>query len=386
MPVRSLGIACHPETCIVEYMMVRQLCLLLGLASCIPVWAAQVANLEVVCLSPMMAPATVNMMGLIYELQLSTGPANQAANGELMLAGSESPTTHMSAFRLLSPDGWSDLYGFFYLNMPPYKDINTNGIHDFFDIDLPVEGGSSTGFYIDDYVGEEGTLSATWTRSASTNVGLCQLHMQSTNLDVTFNHVFSLPAYRGMLTYTPASNTVQGTIALRRMDQTNETLNGSIALKKQGINDLLLQAGVWTNQVGQPFTYLDSAPGETVGRNNLNYVSYLDVMDGHFPTSYEDYTVWLLHILDTNDIDQNGIPDLSDSVTAQALSIAISRWESKVQLTISGAVGRMYRIEQTGILPASRWSTIATFTLTNNPQGVTLDMPTSNAWWRVASP
>ncbi len=360
-------------------------CLLLGLASCLPVWAAQVANLEVVCLAPMVAPATVNMMGLIYELQLTTGPANQPANGELMLAGADSPTTHMSAFRLLTPDASFELSGFLYLDMPPYKDLNTNGIHDFFDVDLPVEGGSSSGLFIDNYAGEEGTINAIWTRAASANTGLCQMHIKTSYLDATFSHIFTLPIYRGSLTYSPASNMVHGTIVLRSMDQTNETLNGSLVLQKQGVNDLLLQAGVWTNQAGQVFTYLDSAPGESLGRNHLNYVSYLDVIDGNARTSYEDYTVWLLHITDTNDIDQNGIPDLSD-VLSQQPSITISRLDGKIRLTILGAMGRIHRIEQTGRLPSTQWSTISSFTLTNNPYWVDVDMPTSNVWWRIASP
>ena len=172
---------------------------------------------------------------------------------------------------------------------------------------------------------DDGTVMATWSRAAGSKTGACRVVLRSTTLGqvADFTNAFELLEYTGPLTYTPGSNKVSGAVQFTQTQSSSSTLTGPIQLTRSPtnrLNELQFASGRWTNAVGRTLSYL-SGVLQRVSMSSSNYFGSLAFLDGDLATADEDYFDWILSIRDTNDVNGNGIPDLSDDPSGGAVPV-----------------------------------------------------------------
>lgn len=310
-------------------------------------------------------------------------------NGELMPYGQE-----WASYFFLYYGGYGTIPGTIYVNLPAPVDANNDGFDDFFEVSQGVSTKSTSGSESTSI--SSGSITATWSRSAGSPNGTCQLHfVDDTYGDLgIYNCPFALLEYTGPLTYTPGSNTVSATVALTRTGNPANTLAGPIIFDKSSTDPsdtLTNRAGVWTNAAMQQFAfYNDLILRDPTERTNYFTYYYFEFADGDPSTAASDYIYWVLSIDDTNDVDTDGIPDFSDnpSVVAppHASHLALVLGATNLVLTISGDINHTNQIQQNTSLGSTNWQTTQSFLLTNASQSVSLPLPTNGPrYWRVVA-
>jgi len=315
-------------------------------------------------------------------LDLSTIPGTP--NGEL--ASSSSVYSHESGF-VLDFSG-IPITGTIYLDLPPFADANGNGFDDSFEVSQAA-GGTSQGQYTTAIGG--GTVTANWSRGAGSQAGTCVLRLvDSTYGDLGFyRHTFEVLEYTGTLTYAPGSNAVSGSL---NVTNAAGQVQGPVNFAKSAGNPhnlLTLQNAFLTNAPQQVLTLYMNTSFYRDLTLITNYYGGVEFKDGDLSTAAEDYYSWELSIDDLNDTDQDGIPDFSDepaAVLARRPLLALARGITNVVLTISGSVGHLHDIQSVTDANATNWQTVASVTLTNDPQGVSLTLPASTrGFWRAVA-
>ena len=301
------------------------------------------------------------------------------ADGEIAPAAQPATHSHYAFLVLVDPSTVASTT-FARLDLPS-GDVNGNGTQDFFEANVPVTT-ATTGYY--ENIWGNGQLTLEWTRSAGSIVGSCVLTMIDPILGRLgpYNHSFELAAFSGELTYTPGSNYVTGNIQLQKTGQPAEVLAGPISLIKvdtNRFNQLSLVSGTWTNQAIQ-FSF----NGGELARDPANPSVYRGLLQN--PTG--SYRSWTLAILDSNDADGNGIPDLSDDLITvsppRRPALALALTGGQLSLRISGDLNRTHLVQEAVAPDATNWTTVHSLTLTNDPHVVTLPLPAqSPAFWRV---
>lgn len=327
-------------------------------------------------LSLRFSPASCKVFGVTYTLALSS-TAYDPTNGELVFAPDE--YTHATYLRLEYEVFPEPMFMPCWLDIPPYRDVNLNGLHDFFEVSRAVSSTKTSGVYEDPLWGT-GAISATWSRVAGNNQGTCKLELP--DLGLTFNHQFELIQYQGTLTYTYAGANLTGQMELSQTLNPANTLAGSAALTRVDADTLELAPGTWTNGSGLTLDYQALEP---LGRYRSYYTAFFFFTDGDPDTGEEDFTDWFLMVTDTKDSDSDGIPDFSDPVTqAKPPKLSIQLSGSAVLVTIAGETGRLYDLQAIGAVAETNWTTQVSVRLTNATQAVSLPLPaTRTSFWRA---
>jgi hypothetical protein len=366
------------KTTILSYLTLTGLCLLSN-----RLLADQTAQARLYCVSLQFQQARDSTTEYVLDLStLSVGD-----NGELAPYDS---TRHYSYLDLYD-DWWGDYYpsGWMYLAIPNTGDANGNGFSDFFESSQPVSGASSSGTYTFPQI-SSGTLQATWNRAAGSSFGNCVLKFKPAGYTwLTFSFTFQLLEYQGPLAYTPGSNTVSATVNLTQTDNSASQLLGPLSFVKQTpnqFNSLTLQPGCWTNASSQSLTFTNFLFQRDTQRLT-NYYGYV-IFDDYDPgTADADFQTWMLSIDDTNDVNQNHIPDFSDnppSPLPRRPSLSLALGSSNLRLSISGDVGHSHVVQEATTPNPTNWLTVTSVTLTASPQVVTLPLVSAKAkFWRV---
>lgn len=307
-------------------------------------------------------------------------------NGEL--APWYASHTHRSDFSL-------DFSGFpitgtLFLNLPDFQDANGNGFDDSYEVSQAISG-TSAGQYTTAV--SSGTVTANWSRPAGSSAGTCVLRLvDSTYGDLgNFRHTFEVLEYTGVLSYTPGSNTVSGRLDLTQTGIPANTLQGPVAFTKSTtdrFNELTLESAFLTNATPQTLDLYEPTQFYRDLSLRTNYYGAVEFNDGDPSTSEEDYYSWELSIDDLNDSDHDGIPDFSDDPSAVVLprrpQLSLLPGTTNLLLTVSGDVGRLHQIQETTNAAAPTWQTVLSVTLTNDPQVVSLPLPSSGTmFWRA---
>ena len=342
--------------------------------------SAEQARVRVYCLSLQFGTGTGGQAGL-DDLNLTT--LSFGLNGELApLFGAY---THWSWFELFSFLYDDVLPGTLNLNTPAFSDLNNDGFDDFFDVSQGVAATSSGIWAFDG--GAVMTLTANWNRGAGSPAGTCTLNLNGYG---TFVHGFTLWEYTGPFSYTPGATVVTGAVDLVQSGNPFSTLQGPLGFMKVAtnrFNQLTLQPGVWTNAYLQTYAfhnYIDYLLRDQSRRTN--YYGYLDMDDGEPNSAESDYASWYLSIDDVNDLDQDTIPDFSDDPASapRRPTLALKRGATDLQLTIAGDVGHTHQVQEVDSLSNTNWQTVLSVPLTNDPQTVSLPLPSSAPkFWRV---
>ncbi len=301
-------------------------------------------------------------------------------NGELGPRSFSETNTLSGFYRLLTPAETHKRIDDAILALPPFRDVNGNGIPDFYESSLPVESFTTSGVF-EDPRQNKGGISLTWSRPANSPTGACDIQFISSATLSIFSLPFTLLEYSGSLDYTNRNGTVTGTVDLR---SGTRRLRGPVSFQALDADHLQGDVGAWA---------IDSRemPWTSEGlfqRFGANYVANITFPDGEPDTALADYRIWMLLITDSNDTDGNGIPNLTGALKAVAprLSIQLSGGSS-LFLSVQGTLNRLHEIQSSDQPGQPAWRTIQSFVLTNNPQVVALPFPTpAQGFFRVRVP
>ncbi len=355
-----------------------------------PTHATQTAKARLHCWSLRVGSASAwGSFGYLWDVNLTT--INLGFNGELTLNPFDPNYTHFSYV------DWYDVYydellqGDLDLDVPDAGDANGNGFPDFFEVSQEVSYLPSQGFlrFYNSVYAE--TVQATWYRAAGSASGTCSLSIPDP-FDpfayIFFTHTFQLIEYNGLLTYTPGVSTVSSTLSVTN-DAVGDTLLGPLVFEKSATNsanELTLLTADLTNAF---FQVLDLYTDTTFARESsypTNYFGSVELLDGDPSTVEDDYYSWQLSIDDLNDSNGNGIPDFSDTPGVAPPSepeLTLARGDGNLLLNVSGDVGVLHLIEQSSAPSGATWTTATLVTLTNDPQTLTLPVPTNTTFWRA---
>jgi hypothetical protein len=323
-----------------------------------------------------------------YYLNLTS--LSGSLNGELAPDFFASGYTHSTYLSLVDELLGSTLSGKMALDVPSGGDANGDGFPDFFQVSQGITNLASSGVYFDLQIYGNGTVTALWNRAAGSNYGTCVLTMQLMPFQpVRFSHPFELLEYRGPLSYTTTTTNVNGRLNLGQTGNAAASLNEPIQFVKSPtnrFNELTLQPGIWTNESQQAMSYVEhiltrDPPWPT------NYYGYLEFTDTATSGAFYPYGLWMLSIDDTNDANHNGIPDFSDDPSPalpRAPELELAQTTTNLLLTLHGDVGHLLEIQKLSDLSSTGWQTAASLTITNDPQQVSIPLPTeSTTFWRA---
>jgi hypothetical protein len=347
--------------------------------------AAETANATLFCWS-MQFQRGIDPNGN-YFLNLTS--LSGSLNGELAVDFFASPYTH-SAYLSMEDELFGEtLGGQLVLDIPAFQDVNKDSFNDFFQVSQGVTNRTSAGDCNLDIYGHS-SVAATWNRDAGSSSGGCTLRLTLMGQPVTFSHSFQILEYRGPLTYVPGATNVTGALSLVQTDNPGATMSGDVAFEKSAtdpFNALTLQAGTWTNESQQATSFVTEAFARDP-KWPTNYYGNIEMTDPSNPTGFYPYGLWMLSIDDLNDSNHNSIPDFSDSPGSKpaprAPQAELSLVGTNLVLNLHGDVGYLHEIQTLSDLATTNWQTALSITLTNDPQAVSLPLPTNGlSFWRV---
>jgi hypothetical protein len=331
-------------------------------------------------------------LGFLWDVNVTT--ISQSYNGEVTLNPFTPSYTHFTYV-----DWYDALYeellqGELDLDVPDAGDANGNGFPDFFEISQQVNSLPAQGFLrFYGFVYEE-PVQAFWYRAAGSSSGTCSLYITdpfNPFSTILFNHSFQLIEYNGVLTYVPGAGTVSSALSVTN-NAISDTLLGPLLFQKSAINpanDLALESADLTNAFFQTLGLYSATDFTRESTHPTNYFGPVEFLDGDLNTSEADYYSWQLSIDDLNDSNVNGIPDFSDtpgSPPANEPDLTLTRGSGNLLLTVSGEVGVLHHIERASAPSGAPWTIATSVTLTNDPQVITLPLPTSTTFWRARVP
>ena len=342
--------------------------------------AAQTAAARMYCLSVRFNEAHAGGPNAIYSLDL-TG-INNSLNGELYPVFGQA-RSHFSSLVLTDEIFEDEIFGSVFLDVPG-SDSDGDGFPDFFNTAQAFSGTSSGSYNFPGFA--SGNVTANWSRGVNENVGTCQLNFQNFG---SFSHIFNVLEYRGTLAYTPGTNVVAANLDLELTGVPDSDLQGPIAFTKSPTNShnqLDFGAGILTNAIPETYSFLDG----TLSRDATwptNYFSFFEFDDWLLSTGEADYYLWVISIDDLNDADSDDVPDFSDDpqvVSSRRPLLSLNHGSGNLSLTISGNVGQICEIQEASTIDAASWPPILSVTLTNDPQIVSLPLPSAGTrFWRV---
>jgi hypothetical protein len=341
---------------------------------------------------------TANAVLSCYSLQFQSGDEpngnyfldltslSGTANGELALDFLASGYTHSAYLSLVDEVFGETLSGQLVLDVPPQGDANKDGFSDFFQVNQGVTNLISSGAYNLEIYGR-GSVTAVWNRPAGSNYGTCSLSIKLMQ-PVTFNHTFQLLEYSGPFVYAPSSTNISGVLNLAQAGHPSARLEGPVQFVRSTIerfNQLSLMAGVCTNESQQALNYISQSYFRDPAWPT-NYYGYLEFIAPDNPSAFFPYGVWLLSIDDPNDMNHNGIPDLSDDpiLRPRAPRLELARDRTNLVLTVHGDVGSVNEIQSVSDLKSTNWQTQLSVTITNDPESV--ELPSyigATTFWKV---
>ncbi len=199
-------------------------------------------------------------------------------------------------YYLLS-DQYIDDYGAVHLDLGNI-DNDGNGVDDICEKSKSFNGVISGEWFSFD--GTSGNISGAMVKNAGLQSGSYNLTLYDTWVgDLTFSSDFYAGVVSGMIAYSVSDRSM--TIDyITSFDYTSES------------NTLLQTTYEIVDQDHVRVNAVDFFPTTVFQRNGNTYAAEVMLPDGEEFTSWPDYQKWSLRIIDNNDADEDGIPDLSD--------------------------------------------------------------------------
>jgi hypothetical protein len=342
------------------------------------------AEINLSCLDLRFEPAGSGGFGLETSLILGTGEGN----GEVFFAPNE--FTHMSAFLFRMPG--ATMNGIIEFDVPPFEDENENGFADFFETSMPVFSTVTQGRYETSDGFDSGIVRATWRRSEEERFGTCELVLTSDTFGQlpAFQHTFELLEYQGALTYTPQAPSFTAQIDAARIGLPEHTLNGPMQIQitgETGPGELSFHSGTWSGPNQTLFKFEAGLLDRDAPQSSV-YMAFVVFEDGEPETTLPDFQQWVLRIIDENDGNENGIPDLSDPPETNSEPplpplLSLGRHESGFLLHLTGSAGTTYVIESASVISHAQWSALTEITLDQTVATLEIDAAAKIQFFRA---
>ncbi|MCL5096066.1 MAG: hypothetical protein M1608_00730 [Candidatus Omnitrophica bacterium] len=220
--------------------------------------------------------------------------------------------------------------------------------------------------YARDNDGQNVSFSGTITRNAGSVTGT--VVVGGDGILPLMQTQYHLVGGEGALTYQPQSPDASFVINMRTIGGWSDQLAGSASLDKTSANEATM-----ANMHGDALTFVGNV---VMKRNGNTYSSRGRVSDGYDATSWPDYQDCYVEIIDPNDSNGNGIPDLTDVVWTTPPCLAPQREDGKLKLKLIGGVGQPCTIQRP--VDCREWQDWTNMTLLNT--NVTLVDPEASQY------
>lgn len=304
---------------------------------------------------------------------------------------------YTSTVRLRSLESNLEWVGVIEADIPKAGDLNLNFSTDFLEVDQAVS--AKTQGSVDFGMGS-GPVVAEWARKAGSAQGTVTFRMPSPfeeGSELVFVHPFEVLHYRGVLAYTPAgvgSARVDASVQLKRLGADGQW-TGPMPLLIRDPRTLERVKTHWLDAGQVDYEVLGSREVEGVElfldriANRPWYAGSLFLLDGLPSTPFQDeFDAWDVFVVDPNDINANGVPDLSDLQKSEPKppTVSLSGLPQALRLTVTGESGRTVRVEWSPTLVPSAWTLVRSVTLSNLPEVVPVDAVGGAGFYRVTTP
>jgi hypothetical protein len=213
-------------------------------------------------------------------------------------------------------------YGFANFTLPA-GDSDGNSILDIFQFEKAATVSYSGVIHPDSPAGANQTTSGTLSKQANQGTIQNSFTSRDTSGNIqAYSATILLSYFRGTGAY---SRTTQG------QNQLDLTLTGGTGSSDATYNASTSFTVISSDQITIPAFTARRSDGFalnvfalTLTRKANKYIGQFEVSDGNLATTWRDYTKWVLELVDGNDADANGIPDLSDTLPNIPPLVAIS--------------------------------------------------------------
>lgn len=319
-----------------------------------------------VVVTPGMAPDPLT--DLEWTLSLSSPGDDNVINHEMMLSMSD--YSHEGYFILEDFFGGGFILPFV-VDIPPYQDANNNGIEDFFDVSMSVDGIITEGLHGTEDGGAD--FNVTWYRAAGEMIGGAYIDMPY--FELTFEHSFQLMQFDGKFSFDRTGNNLQGTLSVTNVLNPDDYITGPLTVQVVNNDTLNPAATAWTSSLGGPWTIDDNFYDD---RYATNFVSFWLLQDGFVLTAEPDYVDWMM-VINSQDSNGNGVMDLVEGggTTGERPTLGIAKTQAGYEISIVGTAGKTYWLEYSSDITAQVWPNHHVVTLIGATQVFTVPADTT---------
>jgi hypothetical protein len=346
--------------------------------SCLPLFAAQPLQVRCVCFSVLIRPADLRMLGITYHNEVGVYDTD-IHNGELSLAPPEFNYTHWGTFFYTDPNTLEEIPLNFVVDLPSNADGNILLL----EYSLAVSK-RTIGQYIDPE-GNVGTFKADWAKAANSTTGTVKITFDFMGT-AAFTHNLEIFSYSGEIaSYTRDGAKINAPVTLLRDGAPDQKLIGPLVMSADAMDKVSLTSTNFTTEAGVAWNWF--AP-ETFDRSGNEYYQFLGVIDGTPPDAPEDFNTWVLDIVDPNDDDSDGIPNLSD-FTPPAIpqpTLDISKIPTGIRVIVHGDIGRTYTLQSTPTISPTVWFDFLEIKPDANPYLIDLPATDTATFYRLRTP
>jgi hypothetical protein len=188
----------------------------------------------------------------------------------------------------------------------PITDSDQNGLPDVVQRDKPGNA-QVYGSVVSDFYDTFSSITGTLSRPANSIVGTYFVNITGAT-NISYSGSLYLLSVSGTCTYSRNAGTISFALNEPLPHSGNRTLSGSTTFEVVDANRISLRQFNLNASDGGTYSVLAT----TLARSGNKYRGSLQLADGIPQTYWPDYTSWVVEILDQNDSNHDGIPNLSD--------------------------------------------------------------------------
>ena len=197
-------------------------------------------------------------------------------------------------------------YGSFTVTFP-ITDSDQNGLPDVAQRDKPGNA-QVYGSVVSDFSDTFGSLTGTLSRPANSIAGTYFVDVTTGSTTISYSGSLYLLNVSGTCTFSRNAGTISFVLNETLPHGGNRTLSGSTTFEVVDANRITIRQFNLNASDGGSYSVLAA----TLTRSGNKYRGNLQLADGLPQTDWPDYTSWVVEILDQNDSNHDGIPNLSD--------------------------------------------------------------------------
>jgi hypothetical protein len=189
----------------------------------------------------------------------------------------------------------------------PITDSDQNGVPDVVQSDKPGNA-QVYGSVVSDFYGTVSSITGTLSRLANSIAGTYFVNVTTGSTTISYSGSLYLLNVSGTCTYSRNDGTISFALNETLPYGGNRTLSGLTTFEVVDANRITLRQFNVNASDGGTYSVLAT----TLTRSGNKYRGNLQLVDGNLETYWPDDTSWVVEILDQNDSNQDGIPNLSD--------------------------------------------------------------------------